>query len=144
MSQFPHDYSVTASAGPEGSVSLASDGLPTLESQPPTEFGGPGDKWSPEDLLIGAVADCFALSFRAIAAASKFSWNDLRCEVNGTLDREDRKVSFTAIDIKAHLVIPAGGDAERGKHLMEKAEQTCFITNSMIAESHLEATVESA
>lgn len=144
MSQFPHDYSATATAGPDGSVSLSSEGLPTLESQPPSVFGGPGDQWSPEDLLVAAVADCFTLSFRAIAAASKYSWNDLKCDVSGTLDREDRTVRFTSINVKAHLVIPADSDAERGEHLMAKAKQTCFITNSLIAETHLESNVETA
>ena len=54
-----HQYSVTATTQPEGLVALNADGLPEMESGPPKEFGGSGTQWSPEDLLVGAVADCF-------------------------------------------------------------------------------------
>jgi organic hydroperoxide reductase OsmC/OhrA len=142
MSQFPHSYSIQSSAQVTGPVTLQRSGLPSLSSLPPVEFGGPGDHWSPEDLLVAAVADCFVLSFRAIAAASKLSWNSLRCDVSGKLDRVERKICFTEMRIKADLSIPADTPADRAKHLLEKAEQTCFITNSLSAQVHLETTVQ--
>lgn len=141
---FPHHYVVTAACQTEGAVRLNAAGLPELASQPPKQFGGPGDVWSPEDLLAAAVADCFCLSFRAIAAASKFAFNDLHCEVTGTLDRVERAMLFTEFKVTARLVLPAGADAERGQKLLEKAEQTCLITNSLKSSVHLEATVVTA
>jgi organic hydroperoxide reductase OsmC/OhrA len=142
MTQFPHSYSIQSSATVSGPVALERSGLPRLESLPPVEFGGPGDHWSPEDLLVGAVADCFLLSFRAIAAASKFAWTSLTCEVTGKLDRVERKVCFVEFQIQAKLVIPTDSAVDRAKHLLEKAEQTCFITNSLSAKVHLETHVE--
>ncbi|MDB4534454.1 OsmC family protein, partial [Vicingaceae bacterium] len=119
---FPHQYTARASVQTEGNVSLSGDGLPNLESAPPVAFQGPGDQWSPEDLLMGAVADCFALSFRAIAAASKLDWNDLQISVTGTLDRVDRVVSFTTIEITAHLKIPTETDKDKADRMLHKAE----------------------
>ena len=142
MAQFPHQYSIRSTAQTEGPVILERAGLPNLESMPPAEFGGPGNLWSPEDLLVGAVGDCFILSFRAIAAASKFAWKSLRCDVSGKLDRVERKVCFTEFQVTAHLVIPEDTDADRGKHLLEKAEQTCFITNSLSAKVHLVVDIQ--
>jgi len=81
MHPFPHVYSVSASSGSAGSVTLESSGLPSLSSEPPIEFGGPGDKWSPETLLTVALIDCFVLSFRAVAAASRYEWLHLDCKV---------------------------------------------------------------
>ena len=72
---FPHEYRTTATAETAGLVHLNADGLPEILSAPPKAFNGPGDQWSPEDLLVAAVADCFVLSFQAIAAMSKFNWN---------------------------------------------------------------------
>lgn len=141
MSNFPHSYKATASVSTTGNVRLDCEGCPGIESAPPTEFGGPGDQWSPEDLLVAAVADCFVLSFRAIAGMSKFEWTSLKCSVDGTLDKVERDIQFTAIQVNAELVIPEGADADRAQRLLEKAEQTCFITNSLKAEPHLEATV---
>ena len=67
MHPFPHHYSVVAKADAQGDVALESQRLPTIPSAPPTEFGGPGNRWSPETLFVAAVADCFVLTFRGIS-----------------------------------------------------------------------------
>ena len=144
MHPFPHQYSVAASAAPTGNVSLTSPGLTTLASAPPKEFDGPGDQWSPETLLTAAMADCFVLSFRAVAAASKFEWHQLECQVDGTLDRIERVSQFTRFAIKARLTVPAGADVERAKKLLEKAEQVCLISASLKAQKHLEMEIVAA
>jgi organic hydroperoxide reductase OsmC/OhrA len=137
MHPFPHRYAVTTSARPDGAVPLSADGVGSIESAPPKEFGGPGDRWSPEGLLTAAVADCFVLNFRAIAAASKYSWVSLESRTEGTLNRADGKMLFTRFDTHATLKVPAGTDIERGKKLLEKAEQTCPVSNSLSGERHL-------
>lgn len=86
MEAFPHRYRVKVSGQVTGDVELTSDGLAALRSASPAQFDGPGGRWSPETLLVGAVADCFVLTFRAIARASKLSWLSLDCDVMGTLD----------------------------------------------------------
>lgn len=70
MENYPHIYRIVADAELDRDVILSGDGLDPLPSAPPAEFGGPGDKWSPETLLVASVADCFILSFRAVARAS--------------------------------------------------------------------------
>jgi hypothetical protein len=55
MQSLPHQYSVEASAQLEGPVAIASEGLETFSTAPPLQYGGPGDQWSPETLLIAAV-----------------------------------------------------------------------------------------
>jgi organic hydroperoxide reductase OsmC/OhrA len=141
MHPYPHHYVVSASAAPEGDVPVSSAGLPTLATAPPAEFDGPGDRWSPETLLIAAVADCFLLSFRGVARANKFAWNSLSCEVHGTLERPEGKTRFTKILVKAQLHAPAGTDEAKAVQLMQRAEHVCLISNSLVAERHIEATV---
>lgn len=141
MQDLPHHYAVSASAESESLVLLASAGLESLETAGPPEFGGPGDVWSPETLLVGTVANCFILTFRAVARASQLDWASLRCEVSGTLDKIERVTQFTGFDLKAELTVPAGTDEKKAHRLLEKAEQHCLITNSMKAETRLEATL---
>jgi len=141
MNGFPHRYTTQAHAEMEGSVKISSNGLPTLSTAPPAEFGGPGDEWSPETLLMAAVADCFVLSFRAIAQASQLSWQHLDCHVEGSLNQIEQAVRFTELIITAKLYINVDSDTRKVKRLLEKAKQTCFITNSLVAESRLEAEV---
>ena len=142
MQEFPHHYTVAATAATEGDVALESDRLPAVASAPPAEFGGPGDRWSPETLLVAAVADCFVLTFRAIASASRLPWTSLTCDVVGTVDRVDRVTQFTRIDVRARLRIPEGGKEDQALRLLTKAESTCLVTNSLKAHPHLEAVVE--
>jgi len=142
MDPFPHRYTTTAAGGPGGALRLDGPGLPTLGADAPAEFGGPGDAWSPETMLVGAVTSCFVLTFRSVAAAMKLPWTDLACEADGTLDRVDRVTRFTEIAIRARLRVPPGTDAAAAHRAMEKAEQICLVTRSLTAEVHLVATVE--
>src|ERR1700730_12616604 len=137
MHPFPHHYTVNASIRPDGDVPLSTDGVRIIESSSPKELDGPGNQWSPEGLLTAAVADCFVLSFRAIATASKYSWQRLEARTEGTLDRIEGKMCFTLFDTHAVLPIPAGADVERAKKLLEKAETSCLVANSLNSERHL-------
>ncbi len=141
MQELPHNYEVTASAQSDSNIALTSKGLPDLVTAPPAEFGGPGDLWSPETLFVGSVSDCFILTFRAIARASKLPWSSLECVADGKLERVERSTKFTTINIKASLRVPAGTDAGKAERLLEKAEANCLITQSMTATIHLETDV---
>jgi organic hydroperoxide reductase OsmC/OhrA len=55
----------------------------------------------------------------------------------GTLDRVDGKMLFTRFDTHAKLQVAAGADIERAKKLLEKAENSCLIANSLRGERHL-------
>ena len=142
MKTYPHEYAVCAAGGPEGDLELRGDRLPVLRSAAPAEFGGPGDRWSPETLLVAAVADCFVLTFRAIARTLELPWTSLRCDVSGTLDRLERTPEFTRFTIGARLVLPAGASEKLGRRALEKTERSCLITSSLKATTHLEAIVE--
>jgi organic hydroperoxide reductase OsmC/OhrA len=144
MQDFPHLYSAVAIGQASGDVALEGRRLPTVYSASPAEFGGPGDRWSPETLMVAAVADCFVLTFRAVAQASKLSWAALRCEVSGTLDRVDRVTQFTHFDIRAHIDVPAGTTAEQARRALEKAERACLISNSLKATMGLETEINVA
>jgi uncharacterized OsmC-like protein len=113
-----------------------------LPSASPAEFNGPGDRWSPETLLVAAVADCLVLTFRAVAAASKLPWVSLDCDATGTLDRVDGAIQFTRIDLTAHLLVKRGVDEDRARHALEKAERLCLVSRSLKAETSLNAIVE--
>jgi uncharacterized OsmC-like protein len=90
---------------------------------------------------VAAAADCFVLTFRAIATASKLPWRHLECDVEGVLDRGEGIVRFTELRVRARLVVPTGVDPDRAKRLLEKAEQACLVTNSLKLRPTLSADV---
>ena len=141
MHPYPHLYTVQASASPAGDVPISAPGLPTLSTAPPAEFDGPGDRWSPETLLVAAVADCFLLSFRGVARANKFAWDSLECSVEGKLDKVEGKTRFTHYVVRATLRAPVGTDEAKARQLLERAEHVCLISNSLVGQRSLESTV---
>ena len=141
MQEYPHIYKVGAKARPSGDVQITSPGLATIASTSPPEFGGPEGNWSPETLLVASIADCFNLTFRAIARASKFDWYDLECEAQGRLEKFNSITRFTSFDLKVKLSVPEGAMKAKAHRLLEMAENNCLVTNSLAAEVHLEAVV---
>ena len=141
MHPYPHTYEANATGSAAGLVSLQSVGLPPLSSAPPAQFNGPGDAWSPETLLVAAIADCFLLTLRLVAHASNLDWVSVHCAVEGTLDRVGGVTLFTRYVTRATLTLPTGADAAKARTLLERAEKLCLITNSLKGERLLETTI---
>lgn len=141
MQDLPHHYVVSASAEGANNVIVSAEGLPDLETAGPAQFGGPGDVWSPEDMLVGSVANCLILSFRAIARTARLEWSTLECEVDGELDKVGKLSQFVAFNIKATLTIPQEEDRKKAGVILEKAEKYCLVSNSLKATPRLDATV---
>lgn len=137
MKPLPHLYKASVNGTPRNTLVISTDGVANIDVAPPKEFGGPGNLWSPEELLLAAVSNCLALSFRAIARGANLNWLTINCESQGTLDRVDGKTKFTTITSTVKLVIPSDTSAKMAEKLLEKAENTCFISNSLTAETHL-------
>jgi organic hydroperoxide reductase OsmC/OhrA len=142
MKPFPHEYAVTVVSSPDHDVHVTAERVPVMPSAAPAEFGGPGDRWSPETLLVAAVGDCFAITFQAVARVAALPWTFLRCEVAGTLDRQDAGPQFTRFELRARLGVPAGTNKELARRAMEKAERGCLIARSLKASVALEITIE--
>jgi organic hydroperoxide reductase OsmC/OhrA len=141
MQEYPHRYEVSAHAPASGEISVSSEGLQTLPSLAPAEFGGPGDLWSPETFLVAAVADCFILTFRAVTRGSRFEWNSVTCEVAGILDRVDRVTRFTEYHVKVTLHVPPGSDPHKAERLIEKSDSVCLVTNSLNGKTILDTHI---
>jgi organic hydroperoxide reductase OsmC/OhrA len=148
MHPFPHQYRVKAQGTLEGSVPVWAEGLPeidTIDTNAPPEFGGPEGYWSPETLLVAAVANCYVLSFRAIARASKLPWEAIDVGVEGVLERVDGVTRFTRFTVTPVLTLQAGSTASGlAETVLKKAKTSCLVTNSLNAECELQAMVRLA
>lgn len=133
MQQLPHRYQVRAHGASTGSVQVSGSGLPPLETNAPPEFGGPEGYWSPETLLAAAIVDCYILSFRAVARASRLEWQDLQVDVEAVLDRVDGVMRFTEVRLQPRLVLAAGASTSLAATVLQKAKTSCLVTNSLTA-----------
>jgi organic hydroperoxide reductase OsmC/OhrA len=112
-----------------------------MATGPPPEFDGPGGVWSPETLLIAAVADCFILTFRGVSRAARFEWVGLDAHVDGTLERISGVTQFVRYVTRATLTVPSNADHAKARELLERAEKLCLVANSLRGERALEIQV---
>lgn len=143
MKPLPHHYDVRLTGGPVGYATLLGAGLPDLRTAPPLDYGGPGDAWSPEHLLLAAVDACFLFTLRAVARASKAEFMSLELSSEGTLDRVDGVTRFTQIVLRPRLTLAPGTDRARALWVLEKSEKTCLVTASLSTPVRLEPDITS-
>ena len=129
--------------GPTETSSSRLRAFPRCKRRPLRNLYGPGAISGPPKLCLSPPrADCFVLTFRAIARASNLSWATLRCDAKGRLERTDGITRFTQLTLNAHLAVPPATDSEKARRLLEKAEKACLITNSLALTPVLTCDVE--
>jgi peroxiredoxin-like protein len=141
MKPLPHRYAARIAAGPQGYATLSSAGVPDLPTAPPLDFDGPGDAWSPEQLLLAAVEACFLLTFRSLAAASRIEFLSMSVEAEGIVDRVNGVTRFTEIVLRPRLTLPAGADLVRLRRTLDKAERACLVSASLGTPIRLEPEI---
>jgi len=138
-------FEVNASTLPRRRVRLTSDGKAPLEAATPPEFrGGTPGMWSPEDLLVAAVASCYSLTLEAIAVhrGIEFQYVDVR-GIGHVTRRAEGRVGFVVIELAVDVTVAPGyeHEAERAAH---SAKQACLIAHALEVPVELELQVHAA
>ena len=138
-----HEHRVIAwwASGRTGLAKSDSASNPIHFTAPP-QFGGLEGRWTPEDLLLCAIASCFTTTFRVLAEYSKWEYTDLQVEAAGTVDKIDSGYSFTRVILRPHLKIPAELDRSRAFDLLRKAQSLCLISRALAVAQTFEPVVE--
>lgn len=127
-------------------------GLAKCESSPNTihfseaaELGGLQGRWTPEQLLLCALAGCFTTTFNDVARASKFEYTDLEVEIEGSVRRSRTAgCNFTEILMRPRLTIPSEEQREAGLTLLRRTKSLCMISRAITIPQTMEPTVETA
>jgi len=138
-----HKYRVVAwwSSGRTGLAKT--DAAPNaIHFTAPPEFGGLEGRWTPESLLLCAIAGCFTTTFRAIAEYSKFEYADLEVQVEGTIKKVESGYAFTEIAIRPNLSIGNETEQARGLRLLQKAKGLCLVARSLSVEQIFEPHIQ--
>lgn len=91
--------------------------------------------------MCAAVADCFVLTFRGVSRAAKLDWRKLECRVEGTLERIEGQAQFTRYANFAKLTVASGSDLAKARTLLERAEHSCLVSNSLRGVRTLESEI---
>lgn len=108
----------------------------------PPALGGLEGRWTPEDLLLSAIASCFTITFRALADHSKLAFTDLQVEVEGSVNRVDSGYNFGQVLIQTNLTIPQEQERARASKLLHKAKELCLVSRALSVEQKFEALVQ--
>ena len=137
-------YLVTATweGGRRGELA-AEDIRPAIQFSTPPEFKGDPGYWTPEHLLLAAVASCYIATFYALAE-SKLGFLGLDILVEGTLGKPEGRLQFTSIVLKPTVNIARHEDGELANRLLAKAEEGCLIARCLTCPVHLEPLVRPA
>lgn len=119
---------------------LAAPGRPTIPGSAPTEFGGDGLGWSPEDLLVAAVSQCHMLTYLFLCARAGIVVESYRDDAVGTLSISGGTGRITAVVLDPVVTISAG-DPTAAQELHPAASAGCFIGNSIRCEVEVRGSV---
>jgi len=127
-----HEYRVNAfGAGGRNGVVHAEGVLACISFSAPPEFLGESGRWTPEHLLVAAVASCFVSTFSGIAEKSRLEFASFSMDAEGVLGNEDGIWRFTEIKLRPVVAILDEVDRDRIIHLLEKAQKSCLIARSL-------------
>jgi organic hydroperoxide reductase OsmC/OhrA len=126
-----------------GRTGLAkSDSAPNaIHFTAPKEFGGLEGRWTPEELLLAAVAGCFTTTLRSIAG-DQFDFTDLQVEAYGKVRKAQSGYGFTEIVIRPTLKIPCSEERGRALDLLKKAERLCLVSRALGTNLRFEPKIE--
>lgn len=107
---------------------------------PPPEFRGDASTWSPEHLLCSALGACLFATFEALAARDKIDVVAWTSNVTGVLDKTEHGLRFTSFTVTVDITV-ARVDVARAQHALERAKQSCIVSNALavpvVVEAHI-------
>ncbi len=120
---------------------IACVGKPDIQVATPPEFMGHEGIWSPEDLFVASANVCLMTTFLAVAERAGLAFSAYESTAEGRLELVEGKFQFTTITIRPFITLKSGDDADKATELIEKAERSCLISNSMKAQVILEPVI---
>ncbi|MGA7473940.1 MAG: OsmC family protein [Candidatus Sulfotelmatobacter sp.] len=113
----------------------------TIHFTSPPALGGMDGRWTPEDLLLGAIASSYTTTFRMLAENAKFEHTDLQVEVEGVLKNAATGYSFAEIHVRANLMIADEAERARAVKLLHMAKSLCVVSRALAIQQIFEPVV---
>ena len=113
----------------EGTIHV--QGNPELNVAAPPEFGGPSNRWSPEQLFVASVGSCLMNTFLFFAEMLRIGIHSYRSIASGHMEKTPDGLRFTAIDVVIFAGVKDGEGMQKAKKLQSKLEKYCPISTSL-------------
>lgn len=121
---------------------VAFDGKPVLLGSADPAFRGDPARYNPEELLVGALAQCHMLWFLHLAADAGVVVTAYRDDASGTMRiRSGGSGKFTEVVLRPRVTVRGDVDDAALAELHERAGEHCFIKQSVNFPVRCEPTV---
>jgi organic hydroperoxide reductase OsmC/OhrA len=122
-------------------LGLSAPGKPPLTVATPPEFkdGIPGI-WSPEELMVGALASCYELTLVAIAEKLGVPLGKLAVDATGHVERGRDGYGFTVIELEVTVETDPDHEAQARK-AASLAEKHCVVGRALEVPVHIRVAV---
>lgn len=109
-----------------------SEQVPTvIHFTAPVSFGGVPGQWTPEELMLGALASCFIATFQALSVYAKLPFADLEVSVHGEIEKTSSGFQFTAIEVRPGLTIEDEQLRFLAERVLLKADSLCLVSRAI-------------
>jgi organic hydroperoxide reductase OsmC/OhrA len=123
-------------------IRMSAPGKPELQVETPPEVrGGIAGDWSPEELLVGSIASCYAGTLAAIAQRRALPLRGL--EVHGArcvTRRSDGRLDFSVVELEVVLETNPGHEAD-ARFTAKVAEQAWLVSAGLDTPVHVKVDV---
>ncbi|NUU28876.1 OsmC family peroxiredoxin [Curtobacterium albidum] len=121
--------------GRDHDVSAA--GKPSIPGSADPTFRGDADRWNPEEMLLGALAQCHMMSYLYVAVQQGFTVLDYTDTATASLDvHRDGTGEVTAVHLHPVVTIAEPDRVADADAAHARANELCFIARSVAFPVH--------
>lgn len=119
------------------------EGKPTVAGSSDPSFRGDPVRHNPEDMLVASVSACHMLWYLHLCSVSRVIVTSYIDDAEGVME-EDKRGSgrFTKIILRPRIKITADSDITKAEEAHHKANEMCFIANTLNCPISHEPTIE--
>ena len=124
-----------------GSASLHTSGRPELQLSQPLAFGGEPDKWTPEELLTGAVESCVLMTFLYFVKRHHVGLCRYTSHAAARVEKTPDGLRFTEMTLTLEVGVASPADVDKAADAVELAEKYCPVSHALNFPVHIQRTV---
>jgi len=142
MIKYPMSFTCSAASesGMQTKFQATAEDFPAIGCAIPTQFGGPGGGYSPEDLFALSVISCLVATFKVLAERGKLTYSTIESDVTLTIDRNaSGVVGIQKLDID--ITLKGVQDEAKAKTLLSESKKYCLVSNAVSCEKQINYSI---
>ena len=113
-----------------------------LEVGPAPEFNGSPETLNPEEMFVAAVNNCLMTTFFYFVRKSNIEILSYYSTAEAKVEKQADGFRFTNVEVRAEVILPRQGFAEKAREFGDLAEKYCLVSRSVACPVHYRLEVK--